>query len=317
MLDESLEQALLGPDARRLTFEQLRTFVAIAEDGGFQRAAALLNRSQSAITQSLRKLEEILGCRLLDRRQGHVGELTAEGQQFLGHARDLLARAAEAIQSVRAEPLDGIVRIGVPDDFSARAINQLLGQCVARHPRLRLEVRSAQSAILRDLFQADQLDIALYKQIGGGGGGGDALPPSARVLQREAICWVHRLRRNLASFDAVPLIGFAEGCAYRRAATAALAEIGKPWYLAYTSASYANVRSAVIEGLGVAVFQRSAVVEPIQLLTGEDGFPPLPGSDLVMLCRPGDPTRDQIAGLLERSRMVIEPVLPLRERQAA
>ncbi|MFT3801609.1 MAG: LysR substrate-binding domain-containing protein [Burkholderiaceae bacterium] len=301
MLDSSLEQALIGPDARRLTFEQLRTFVAVAEDGGFQRAAALLNRSQSAVTQSLRKLEEILGCRLLDRRQGHVGELTDEGQQFLGHARELLARAAEALQSVRAEPLDGVVRVGVPDDFSARSINQLLGQCVARHPRLRLEVRSAQSAALRELYEDEQLDIALYKQVGDPA----SLPASARILQRESICWVHRLRRSIDAFDVVPLIGFAEGCGYRRAATAALAELGKPWYFAYASASYSNVRSAVIEGLGVAVFQRSAVSEPIQILARDEGFPALPGSALVMLCRPGDPTREQIAAMLERSRATL------------
>lgn len=299
MLDGTLEQALLGPDTRRLTFEQLRTFVAVAEDGGFQRAAALLNRSQSAITQSLRKLEDVLGCRLLDRRQGHVGELTTEGRQFLGHARELLARAADALQSVRVEPLSGVIRLGVPDDFSTRALNQLLGLCVARHPRLRLEVRSGQSIALQRLYDDGELDIAVFKRVENL----DAPLPAARVLRRESICWVHRMRRPLDSFDPLPLVGFPDGCSYRRAAITALAEAGKPWYVTYASASYANVRSAVEEGLGVAVVPQSAVVASMQVLAGDDGFPPLPASELVLLCRGGDPAREHLAGLIERCQL--------------
>ncbi|MDX5630372.1 MULTISPECIES: LysR family transcriptional regulator [unclassified Brenneria] len=73
----------VGLGDRRVTLEHLRAFVSIAEDGGFQRASEKLYRTQSAVTQSLRKLEEILGCRLLERRQGHIVGLTADGQRLL------------------------------------------------------------------------------------------------------------------------------------------------------------------------------------------------------------------------------------------
>jgi molybdenum-dependent DNA-binding transcriptional regulator ModE len=63
-------------DDRRITLEQLRTLASILEVGGFQGASYQMHRTQSAVTQSLKKLEEILGCRLLERKQRHVAGLT-------------------------------------------------------------------------------------------------------------------------------------------------------------------------------------------------------------------------------------------------
>jgi DNA-binding transcriptional LysR family regulator len=76
-------------DDRRITLEQLRTLVSIVEVGGFQGASYQMHRTQSAVTQSLKKLEEILGCRLLERKQGHVAGLTPEGERFFSAAREI------------------------------------------------------------------------------------------------------------------------------------------------------------------------------------------------------------------------------------
>lgn len=298
-LTPDIEQLLEGSHDRRLTFEQLRSFVAVAQDGGFGRAGEVLNRSQSAITQSLRRLEEILGCRLLERKQGHIGQLTGEGRQFLVHARDLLARAADAVQALKLEPLAGKVKVGVPDDFEIGRLHGLIARCSQRHPGLRIEVRSGQSTQLQQLFDDEQLDVVLIKRVV------QPLPAArsgtVRLLMAEPMAWVHPRCAALHEFDELPLIVFPEGCAYRRAALHALGEIGKRWYVAYVSASYGNVRSAIEAGLGVGILPRGGVGGSLCELGAAQGFPPLPSAELMVMQRPGDPARQLIVDLIEAS----------------
>lgn len=74
-----------------LTFDQIRTFVTVAESGSFRAGAARLSRVQSAISHAIANLEAELGVLLFD-RSGHRPVLTSEGQALLANARDILLR---------------------------------------------------------------------------------------------------------------------------------------------------------------------------------------------------------------------------------
>ena len=80
---------------RNLDLTSLRSFVAIADAGGVTRAAGFLNLTQSAVSMQIKRLEEVLGCEVLDRSARKVG-LTAEGEQLLGYARKMLALLKDA-----------------------------------------------------------------------------------------------------------------------------------------------------------------------------------------------------------------------------
>ena len=106
--------------------ELLRAFLGVAELGGFTRAAMMLNRTQSAVSVQVQKLEARLG-RTLFARAGRVVRLTADGEEFCGYARRMLALARRSRHGLRgtARPA-GSVRLGVMDDYATRILPPLL-----------------------------------------------------------------------------------------------------------------------------------------------------------------------------------------------
>src|SRR5438045_9765393 len=84
-----------------MELRQLRSFVAVAEELHFRRAAERLHLAQPSVSQQIRRLEAELGVRLFERnRRG--ASLTAAGETLLGEARDLLGRAEAAVAATRA-----------------------------------------------------------------------------------------------------------------------------------------------------------------------------------------------------------------------
>src|SRR3954447_25828899 len=107
------------------TLEQLRGFVAVAEELHFGRAAARLKMTQPPLSRQIQKLERAVGAQLLE-RDNRRGALTAAGQVFLGEARRLLALAEAAPDQARrvSAGSSGVVRIG----FTAASTYGILGR---------------------------------------------------------------------------------------------------------------------------------------------------------------------------------------------
>jgi len=279
---------------RSLTLEQLRSFVAIVQGGGFQQAGALVSRSQSAVTQSLKRLEECVGCTLLVRRQGHLVGPTPEGRRFLRYAMDVLERVAQAVAVLKQPELKGQVRLGVPDDFMIEHLHAVISSCLVTNPSLRIDVTSAVSSQLQSLFKQQALDIVICKTLEPP----SVLPDAYEVLRSEPLHWVADKRLTFDSVFRMPLIVFPVGCTYREAAVAALEQHGKGWYIAYTSASYENVRLAVSAGLGIGILSHSALGAQHVVLDDAHGFPALPMVQLTMAVRPGNALFHQVATCL-------------------
>ena len=105
------------------------------------------------------------------------------------------------------------------------------------------------------------------------------------VLRSEPLYWVANKAVAFDHFDEVPLVVFPDGCAYRKAAIGVLEQLGKKWRIAYTSASYENIRRAVSAGIGIGVLSRSAVNLEHVVLSDEHRFPDLPMVHLVIAVR--------------------------------
>src|SRR5690606_41759732 len=91
--------------------ELLRSFVAIADHGGFTRAAEAVNRTQSAVSMQMKRLEEDVVQRALFERDGRQVRLTPEGQVLLGYARRILKLHGEVLNTLREPHMVGAVRI--------------------------------------------------------------------------------------------------------------------------------------------------------------------------------------------------------------
>ena len=123
-----------------LDLDLLRSFVSVVDAGGFTRAGERVHRTQSTVSQQIRRLEETLGRVLLNRTGKHATP-TEEGERLLSYARRILALAEEARDVVARPGSDGVVRLGIPEDFAANRLTRLLSRFARSRPRLRLDVR--------------------------------------------------------------------------------------------------------------------------------------------------------------------------------
>ena len=124
-----------------MDFDQLVTFVAVAELGNFSRAAEKVLRTQPAISAQIRKLEEENNARLFDRTKKSV-TLTPAGERFLDYARQLLALRNEALQVVADAGTDvrGVLSIGANETTFLYVLPELLSRYHAQYPDVRISV---------------------------------------------------------------------------------------------------------------------------------------------------------------------------------
>ena len=256
----------------------LRSFVSVVDAGGFTRAAERVHRTQSAVSQQIKRLEDDLGRPLLH-RTGKQAVPTEDGERLLSYARRLLSLAEEARDVVARPAEEGAVRLGIPADFAAYRLTELLATFSRSRPGLRLDVRADQSVYLqRDLERGD-LDLALVKRNAGDKGGIAVWP--------ERLHWVTSKSHpaNLKA-ESVPLIFFPTDCLYRTRAIHAIETAGRRWHMAYTSTSLSGIQAAVAAGLGLSILSQIAIQENHRILTAKDGFVPLNETEVALVTAP-------------------------------
>src|SRR5438445_9303474 len=143
-----------------LDLELLRSFVSVVDAGGFTRAGKRVHRTQSTVSQQIKRLEEDIGQPLLNRTAKDVTP-TEAGERLLSYARRLLSLAEEARDVVTRPGNEGAVRLGIPEDFAAYRLAKLLAAFPRPHPALRLDHRPDQSANLHRLRELRELGLAL------------------------------------------------------------------------------------------------------------------------------------------------------------
>src|SRR6478735_9476687 len=146
-----------------LDLELLRSFVSVVDAGGFTRAGERVHRTQSTVSQQIKRLEDDIGQPLLN-RSGKDLTPTEAGERLLSYARRLLALAEEARDVLTRPGNEGAVRLGVPEDFAAYRLTELLATFSRSHPGLRLDVKADQSVYLRRDLERGKLDLALLKR---------------------------------------------------------------------------------------------------------------------------------------------------------
>jgi DNA-binding transcriptional LysR family regulator len=278
-------------DVHMLDLDLLRSFVSVVDAGGFTRAGERVHRTQSTVSQQIRRLEESLGRPLLHRNGKHATP-TEEGERLLSYARRILALAEEARDVVARPTSDGVVRLGIPEDFAANRLTKVLSKFARSRPGLRLDVRCDLSVKLRSDLERGELDLALMKRDAGGSG--------AIAVWPEQLHWVTSRGHPIEASDgSVPLAVFPQGCLYRNRAIHSLEAAGRAWHIAYTSPNFAGIQAAVSAGLGVSILPEPAIVADHRVLRSKDGFPAISNTELALVAAPdASPATRRLAELL-------------------
>jgi DNA-binding transcriptional LysR family regulator len=268
----------------------LRSFMAIADCGGFSRAAARIGRTQSTISLQIKRLEAGLGQSLFQREGGRGGRtvLTPQGEVLLNYARQILHISDEARSRLMEPEVDGVVRLGTPEDFATVHLADVLARFARAHPRVALTVNCDFTVNLLDGFSKGQYDLVLFKRGLQPGQPPDGAQAGGTGVWREALVWVAGPRLVLPDAGTLPLVLAPAPDVYRRGALAALDAAGRPWRIVLTSPSLAGLQAAVRAGLGVTILPRE-MVPPDLVVLGEATYrlPALPATEIVLYRAPG------------------------------
>src|SRR3979409_356176 len=250
-----------------MEFELLRSFVAVADCGGFHRAAERLNLTQSTISQQIKRLE-LETKRPLFRRTTRSVALTDDGEMLHGDARRLLQLEEAARHRLAGPRLSGTVRVGVVEEVAGGSLPSALGRFAPLHPGVKLEVQIGVSAELIEQFDAGRLDLVFAKRPLGTSKG--------RLIWREPLVWAAADTFDLIPGAALPLALYRERSVSREAALAALQDGELTWEIIYTSPSLTGVRAAALAGLAITPLPAIALIAGLRILGVEEGLPPLP-----------------------------------------
>jgi len=185
--------------------ELLQAFVAVADQRSFTRAAATLNRTQSAVSMQIKRLEDRLGVELFHRTKANV-DLSPSGEGLLGYARRILSLSDEAIAHLREHKVEGVVRLGVMDDYGTSIVPPLLASFLAGYPLIHVEMETGlTSSMPARLGEAYDLVIAMHPA-----GRGDG-----EFLCREQAVWAASAEHATEEQDPLPVALYPQGCLFR------------------------------------------------------------------------------------------------------
>jgi DNA-binding transcriptional LysR family regulator len=226
---------------RNLDITTLRSFVAVADSGGVTRAAGFLNLTQSAVSMQLKRLEELLGLELLD-RTGRGIALTASGDQLLAYARRMVALNDEVIGRLTDQAFEGEVVLGVPHDIVYPAIPRVLKQFNAAYPRVKVQLLSSHSKLLKEQFERGECDIILTTEA--------KSYPGSETISELPLRWIGA--PDGSAWRQRPLrLALGRRCLFRSNVIEALDAAGIPWDLAVETENDRTIEATVSADLAI------------------------------------------------------------------
>lgn len=258
-----------------LDLELLKTLVCVVDEGSFTRAGDRVHRTQSTVSQQVRRLEELVGRTLLMRdRTGNQVTATEHGELLTQYARRLIALSQEAQDALASDVWRTPIRIGVPEDFDAKRMASILSGFVKARPEARLETVAGMSSDLHRKMSGGEIEIALVKREPGSG-------PSLASWP-ESLVWVRGRMIEVPPEDGepIPLALFPQGCVYRKRAIRSLDHSQRSWRVAFGSHSLTGIQAAVASGLGITVLPTTAVLPEHSVCFD---LPRLPPTELALI----------------------------------
>ena len=261
-----------------LDVDLLKTFLAIADTGSFTRAAEEVNKTQSAVSMQMKRLEETLA-RPLFARDGRASRFTNDGEKLIEYARRMVSLNDETVSAFTRPELTGRVRFGTPDDYADRFLPEILARFSRTHPLVTVDVDCVMSNHLYERVRNSEIDIALVTECSN--------VAADEVFRSEPLAWVTSARHSVHLLDPLPVAVSHPGCEWRLAVTGALDEAGRKYRIAYSSPNSNAVNAAVLAGIAVGAMPELCVRPDMRVLTEKDGFPPLGSFNIGIVHRPG------------------------------
>jgi DNA-binding transcriptional LysR family regulator len=255
-----------------LDVDAVKAFVAVAELRSFTRAAEALGSTQGAISVKLKRLEDRVGQKLIERTPRLV-RLSARGAVFLEPARDLLAAHDRAVASLAA--VRRHFRLGIATHVGGAEVPTLLARLNAHDPALTIEVRLDDTRELIAAFDRGDLDAAIVRR--------EDDRRDGEVLAPEHFGWYATPDFVYRAGEPLRLAASAPSCSIRDVITGTLDAVGMPWTQVFLGCGSFAVAEAVSAGLAAGAFSSRLVPPGTIEVSRKFGLPPLPASEIMLL----------------------------------
>lgn len=256
-----------------LDSDLLRTFVTVVDSGSFTQAARIVGRTQSAISLQMKRLEDVAGSPLFERRSRGVVP-TRRGAQLLINARRVVSLIEETGSALRASPLTGPVRLGLPEEYGHAVLAKALDAFARRHPGVEVTVRYGPSSDNVSRIETNDLDLAVLFDWQD--------KPGDEVLRHDPTVWVTSELHGTHDHTPLPIALCADSGWCTDFAVKFLVRRDIAYRVAFTSHSTGGLKLAVTSGLAVAPLSRSNIPDGCRELTAAEGFGTIDASRLVL-----------------------------------
>ena len=254
-----------------LQIDYLRTFIALAETKGFTKAGIQVNRSQSAVSMQIKRLEDEIGKKLFE-RIGKTVKLTAEGHILIKYALRIIKEHDDATRALSKPDLEGFIRLGSPEHYTIGILPTLLARFALTYPDVLVEMRCENSDEIKEAVDKGELDVGICTQISDGG----------QVIAHDPVVWVADPGFIKQKHKTVSIAVFEDDCIFRTWAIEALEKSGISYRIVYVSRSISGLIDAVRAGFAIAPIIRSNVPSDLKIVGLENGLPVLPVSNIVL-----------------------------------
>jgi len=256
-----------------IDIDLLRTLIVIVERQSFTAAGEQLLRSQSAISLQMKRLEDVLGKKVLDRGSGQGMALTSYGQLVYQYAREILELNDAMIREIAHQKEPKVLRLGVPDDYAELILPGIVERLSRVEDHLEIQIVADLSTTLDVMIDNGELDMAIMtqdKELDGLG------------LCEERLTWVGRNREVIKRGDPLTLALFPDGCGVRSNALKALRKSNLEWHIGFSSKSFSILKATMLTQGAIGVLPRRAVPRDLVPLGRDEGLPALDDSRLIM-----------------------------------
>jgi len=261
---------------RDIDVRLLRAFVAVADTGHMTTAARVVNLTQGAVSQQIKRLEEQFDCRLF-RRDADLMRLTREGERLMVRAQRLIALNDEIVGHMSAAEYSGEVRLGVPHDLVVMLMPPILRVFRQAHPNVLVTLVSDTSRSLATQLIDGGIDLTLLTE--------SKLGANDHRLLTDRLVWVGAKGGDAQHRRPLPVALGTESCAFRASAVQALTKAGIEWRAICQVGSLEPVFATLEADMAIAAFLSRTVPDRLAVIEGDD-LPQL-SRHLISLRTPG------------------------------
>ena len=261
---------------RDIDISLLRAFVAVVETGSVTSAAALLNLTQAAVSQQVKRLEELFATELFERHHKRLA-LKPNGERLIAHAQRLIALNDEVWGAMSAPAYAGEVRLGVPHDIVGPYLPPILKRFDKAWPRVRVALKCTTTPQLRELLRQGRLDLTLTTEQRCGRGG--------EILMEDDLVWAGAVNGAAHRRDPLPVSLGDENCEFRTSVLKALGDAGRDWRPVCEVSSMEPLLASIEADLAVGPFLRRSIPDYLTVVD-DRRLPRLPKFQINMYLPP-------------------------------